>query len=102
SILENAGYEVLTAPDGVHAWQILQEQGADLLLSDVDMPGLSGFELTQTLRAVPRFADLPVVLMTSRGTDEDKTRGVEVGADAYLIKSGFSQTNLLETIAQLV
>jgi two-component system chemotaxis sensor kinase CheA len=102
SILEAAGYEVTVAADGTAAWQMLQDQGADLLVSDVDMPGMDGFALTEAVRGSKRFKDLPTILVTARETEEDKTRGIAVGADAYLLKSAFDQTNLLETIAQLL
>jgi two-component system chemotaxis sensor kinase CheA len=102
SILEGAGYEVVVAVDGANAWELLQERGADLLVSDVEMPRMDGFALTEAVRGSKRFADLPVVLVTARETDQDKARGIEAGADAYLVKSGFDQKNLLETIAQLL
>jgi two-component system chemotaxis sensor kinase CheA len=102
SILEAAGYEVTVAADGAAAWQVLQEHGADLLVSDIDMPRMDGFTLTETVRGSKRFHDLPVVLVTARATEEDRARGIAVGADAYLGKSAFDQKNLLETIAQLL
>lgn len=102
TILEAAGYAVETAADGARAWDLLREGGADLLLSDVDMPLMDGFTLTETVRNDPRFARLPVVLMTSRGSEQDRARGVAVGADAYLVKSGFNQSELLETLSQLL
>jgi two-component system chemotaxis sensor kinase CheA len=102
SILEAAGYEVTAAADGVAAWHLLQERGADLVVSDVEMPRMDGFELTEAVRASPRFRELPVVLVTSRESDDDRARGVAVRADAYLGKSAFDQRNLLETIAQLL
>jgi two-component system chemotaxis sensor kinase CheA len=102
SILEGAGYEVRVAPDGQAAWQMLQDYGADLLVSDVEMPNLDGFGLTATVRGSERFRDLPVVLVTARESEADKARGLKVGANAYLVKSGFDQGHLLETIAQLV
>ncbi len=102
SILEAAGYEVLTAVDGRAAWQALQEKDFDLVVSDVDMPQMDGFALTEAVRASPRLKELPVVLVTARENDQDRTRGVEAGADAYLVKSGFDQKNLLDTIAQLL
>jgi two-component system chemotaxis sensor kinase CheA len=102
SILEAAGYEVLTAADGLAAWQLLQERGTDLLVSDVEMPRMDGLTLTETVRASPRFAKLPVVLVTARASEQDRARGLQAGADAYLVKSGFDQRNLLEAIAQLL
>jgi two-component system chemotaxis sensor kinase CheA len=102
SILEAAGYEVATAADGQAAWQLLHERGADLLVSDVEMPRMDGFALTEAVRASARFRELPVVLVTARESEADKARGIEAGADAYLVKSAFDQKNLLETIAQLL
>ena len=102
SILEAAGYDVTAAADGAAAWQLLQERGTDLIVSDVDMPRMDGFALTEAVRGSTRFRELPVVLVTARESEADKTRGVAVGADAYLGKSAFDQKNLLETIAQLL
>jgi two-component system chemotaxis sensor kinase CheA len=101
-ILEAAGYEVTVAVDGQDAWQKLQADEFDLIVSDIEMPRLDGFELTRRLRGGSRFAGLPIVLVTGRETDEDKLRGIEAGASAYLVKSAFDQRNLLETIAQLL
>jgi two-component system chemotaxis sensor kinase CheA len=102
SILEAAGYEVAAAADGSAAWQLLHERGADLVVSDVEMPRMDGFALTQAIRESTRFHRLPVVLVTARETEQDKARGIQAGADAYLVKSAFDQKNLLETLAQLL
>jgi len=102
SILEAAGYDVTVAVDGEDGWRQLQERGADLLISDVDMPRMDGLALVETVRKSGRFPDLPIVLFTSRGSERDKARGVEVGANAYIVKGGFDQKDLLETIAQLL
>jgi two-component system chemotaxis sensor kinase CheA len=102
SLLEAAGYEVLACVDGAEAWERLQRTGADALVSDVEMPRMDGFALTEAVRASPRFSRLPVVLVTARERPEDKARGLEVGASAYLVKSAFDQTNLLETLRHLL
>jgi len=102
SILEAAGYEVATAVDGEDGWRVLNQRGADLLVTDVDMPRMDGFALCEAVRASPRFARLPVVLFSSRGDDGDKARGNEVGADAYIVKGTFDQKELLATVAQLL
>ncbi len=102
SILEAAGYDVIVAVDGQNAWQLLQERGADLLLSDVEMPRMDGLTLTQTVRSSSRFRDLPVILLTSRDSPEDRARGLDAGASAYLVKSTFDQTKLLQAIEQLL
>jgi two-component system, chemotaxis family, sensor kinase CheA len=102
SILEAAGYDVMAAPDGVAAWQMLQERGADLVVADVEMPRMDGCDLTATIRKSSRFRKLPVVLVTALDSAQHKARGMDAGADAYLVKSAFDQKLLLETIAQLV
>jgi two-component system, chemotaxis family, sensor kinase CheA len=102
SILECAGYDVRVAANGQVAWELLQSEGADLLVSDVEMPRLNGFELTANVRGSERFRDLPVVLVTSRDSDADKAKGLELGASAYLVKSAFDQDQLLRTVAQLL
>jgi two-component system chemotaxis sensor kinase CheA len=102
SILEAAGYEVLAAPDGAAAWRLLQERGADLIVSDVEMPRLDGFGLTAAVRGSKRFKDLPVVLVTARESEQDRARGAEVGADVYLGKSAFDQEGLLKVLGQLL
>jgi two-component system chemotaxis sensor kinase CheA len=102
SILEAAGYDVVVAVDGLSAWQLLQERGADLVLSDVEMPKMDGLLLTQTIRSSARFRDLPVILLTARDSQDDRSRGLEAGASAYLVKSAFDQSKLLQTIEQLL
>jgi two-component system, chemotaxis family, sensor kinase CheA len=102
SVLEAAGYEVETAPDGETAWSALLERGADLVVSDVEMPRLDGLALAARIRASDRFRRLPVILVTGRESEEDRRRGLEAGADAYLAKSAFDQRALLEAVAQLL
>lgn len=101
-ILADAGYDVATAPDGMAAWQLLQESGADLVITDVAMPRMDGFALIEAVRKSNRFRELPVVLVTSCETDEVKARGAASGANAYFLKSRFDPRALLETIAQLL
>ncbi len=102
SILEAAGFDVTAAVDGTDAWQRLQTSEFDILVSDVDMPGLDGFQLTEKIRACPDLRSLPVILVTSRDTEKDKARGVQVGADAYLVKSSFQQSGILDAVEQLL
>ncbi len=101
SILEGAGFEVTAVADGAEAWRVVQERGADLVVSDVQMPRMDGFELTAAIRASDRFRRLPVILVTSLDSESDRQRGVEAGADAYIVKSAFDQSQLLEVIGQL-
>jgi two-component system chemotaxis sensor kinase CheA len=103
NILEAAGYEVQLATDGQEALDAIVAGGVpDLIVSDVVMPRLDGFGLTQRIKEDAQMAGLPVILVTSLGLAEDKARGIEVGADAYITKSSFDQNNLLETIRQLI
>lgn len=106
NILEAAGYTVSLATDGVEALDILRRLtnngGCDLLLSDVDMPRMNGFDLTMHIRADTQLRHLPVVLVTSLDTPADRERGIAAGADAYIVKRLFDQRTLLDTIAQLV
>jgi two-component system chemotaxis sensor kinase CheA len=102
SILEAAGYDVTIAADGQEAWHLLLEMGADLVVSDVEMPRMDGFSLTETIRGSKRFRDLPVVLVTAMESEADKARGMAVGATAYRLKSAFDQKDLLATIEQIL
>jgi len=103
NILEAAGYKVLLATDGKEAQGVISSTGLpDLIVSDIKMPRMDGFELTRWLKEDEQTSDLPVILVTSLDSPEDKARGIQVGADAYIIKSGFDQNNLLETIEQLI
>jgi two-component system chemotaxis sensor kinase CheA len=102
NILEAAGYRVRIAVDGAEAWKLLKKGDVDLLVSDVLMPGVDGFELTARIRADKRLKDLPVILVTSLESGDHRERGIEVGADAYIVKSAFDQDRLLETIRRLM
>ena len=102
NIMEAAGYRVITAFDGMAAWRMLEETRIDLLVSDIEMPRMDGFALTEKVRADQRFTGLPVVLVTSLARREDREHGIACGADAYITKSDFSQNHLLETIERLL
>lgn len=102
NILEAAGYRAITAVDGIDALTQLAVNEIDLLVSDVDMPRMNGFELTARIRASREFPDLPVVLVTSLDAREDRERGIEVGANAYIVKSSFDQSNLVDVIKRLL
>jgi two-component system chemotaxis sensor kinase CheA len=103
NILEARGYSVELAVDGVEALSVITEAGMpDLIISDILMPRMDGFQLTRRLKGDERTAQVPVILVTSLGSLEDKTRGIEAGADAYIAKSSFDQNDLLEAIEQLI
>jgi chemotaxis protein histidine kinase CheA len=101
-ILESAGYDVVTAVDGLDGIARLRAEPADLVLSDVEMPGMDGFTLTRTIRRTRGWEQVPVVIMTSRGDASDRRAGLEAGASAYLLKSDFDQTELVDTVRRLV
>jgi two-component system chemotaxis sensor kinase CheA len=101
NILETAAYTVRTAVDGVDAINALKDQNFNIVVSDVEMPRMNGFDLTARIRADRKLRDLPVVLVTALESREDKERGVDVGANAYIVKSSFDQSNLLEVIGRL-
>jgi two-component system chemotaxis sensor kinase CheA len=102
NILEAAGYEITTAVDGIDAFTQLRTGEFDLVVSDVDMPRMNGFDLTAKIRSDKKLADLPVVLVTALESREDRERGIDVGANAYIVKSSFDQSNLLEVIRRLI
>jgi chemotaxis protein histidine kinase CheA len=101
-ILEGAGYQVETAVDGLDGASRLREDAADLVLSDVEMPGMDGFELTRTIRRTKGWENVPVVIMTSRGEDHARQAGLDAGASAYLLKNEFDQEQLVQTVRRLV
>ena len=101
-ILEGAGYDVVTAVDGSDGAARLTGDPVDLVLSDVEMPGMDGFTLTRTIRRTRGWENVPVVIMTSRGDEADKRAGLDAGANAYLLKSEFDQSQLVDTVRRLV
>jgi two-component system, chemotaxis family, sensor kinase CheA len=103
SILEAAGYRIVTARDGRDALAALdRDSQIALVVTDIEMPELDGIELTRAIRADATRSSLPVVIVTSRGSDDDRRRGIEAGADAYMAKTGFDQQTLLATVERLV
>jgi len=100
-ILESAGYDVKTAVDGIDAFTTLRAECFDLVVSDVEMPRMNGFDLTARIRADRTLAKIPVVLVTALESREDRERGIDVGANAYLVKSSLDQSNLLEALRRL-
>ncbi len=100
-ILESAGYRVKTAVDGLEAFTALRSEHFDVVVSDVEMPRLNGFDLTARIRADRALAETPVILVTALESREDRERGIDVGANAYLVKSDLDQSNLLEALRRL-
>ncbi len=102
NILDAAGYEIATAVDGVDAFTKLREGQFDLVVSDVDMPRMSGFGLVAKIRTDTKLAEMPVVLVTALESREDRERGIDAGANAYIVKSSFDQSNLLQVLQRLL
>ncbi|HEY1371458.1 MAG TPA: hybrid sensor histidine kinase/response regulator [Candidatus Binatia bacterium] len=102
NILEAAGFDVTTAVDGEDALIKLHEKTFDIVVTDVQMPRLDGFRLTERIKKDGRFKDLPVILVTALQTEADKRRGIEAGADAYLTKAVFDQKRFLEIVRRFV
>lgn len=102
NILESAGYTVRTAVDGLDAITLLRSEKFDLVISDVEMPRMNGFGLTTAIRGDRRLAEIPVILVTALAKREDRERGIDVGANAYLVKGDLDQSNLLETVQRFL
>jgi len=102
NILLMSGYDVTTATNGHEALQELKRGKYDIVISDVQMPGMDGIELARTIRSHTSYKHLPLILVTSLESQEDRQRGLNAGANAYIVKRGFDQAVLLKTIGQLV
>ena len=101
-VLEAHGYTVTLAEDGRDGLNKALGGEFDAVLTDVEMPSMDGFALTQALRGDERYRDIPIIIITSRQKEEDKRRGIEVGADAYIVKGDFEQSSLIETLRGLL
>lgn len=103
SIFEAAGYEVETANDGAQGFSKLKEGlQVDAVVTDVQMPNMTGFELTRAIKRDPDLLEIPVIIVTSLERDEEKAEGIDAGADAYITKSVFNQDTLLDTVERLI
>lgn len=102
NILESVGYDVTAAVDGWEAFEILQSHIFDLMVADIEMPRMNGFELTAKVRAMPNMKELPIIICTALGSKEDRKRGIELGANAYLDKSSFNKQTFLGIVKNLI
>jgi two-component system chemotaxis sensor kinase CheA len=102
SILERAGFDVRVATDGHHALSRLAEERSDLVLTDIEMPNMDGFALTEAIRAHPTLANIPVLILSSRSSDADRQRGLDAGADGYITKRSFDEASLLTAVNRLL
>lgn len=101
-VLEAWGYHVTLAEDGLDGLQKARAGDFDAILTDVEMPNMDGFTLTSLLRQEEKYRDTPIVIITSREKEEDKRRGIQVGADAYIVKGDFDQSSLVDTLRSLL
>ncbi len=99
SLLERLGYDVDEAVDGVDALEVIERARPDLVLTDLDMPIMDGFKLTERLRENPQTQEIPVIVISTRGSDADKRRAAEAGADGYIVKSSFRADEFNRTLA---
>ena len=101
-VLEAHGYQVTLAEDGVDGLAKARNGQYDAVLTDVEMPNMDGFTLTAALREEENYRDVPIIIITSRQKEEDQRRGIQVGADAYIVKGDFDQGRLIETLKSLL
>jgi len=102
NILESVGYSVVIARDGREALERAGQERFDLVITDVLMPRMDGFELTEKLKKDKLYKDTPIIIVTTRESDADKRRGLQAGAEAYILKSEFTSETLLDTIERLI
>ncbi|HUY74049.1 MAG TPA: response regulator [Candidatus Dormibacteraeota bacterium] len=102
SMLERAGYSVRTASDGVMALDMLTNDPADLVVTDLEMPNMDGFVLTRSIRANAHLANIPVLIVSSHASQEDHIGGLDAGADAFIVKASFDEAGLLSAVAGLL
>ena len=101
-VLEAHGYQVTLAEDGMDGLRKARLGEFNAVLTDVEMPHMDGFTLTERLRQEDKYRDTPIIIITSRGKEEDKRRGIQVGADAYIVKGDFDQSSLVDTLRNLL
>jgi two-component system chemotaxis sensor kinase CheA len=101
-ILSNKGYRVIIAKSGEEALEQIGANEFDLMVTDVEMPGIDGFELTKQVRQIEKVGSLPIIILSSLGSDDEKRRGINAGANAYVVKGEFDQDELLSTVESLI
>ena len=101
-MLSARGYEVDVAVDGMEAWNTVRANYYDLIVSDIDMPRMNGFELVENIKNDPNLRQLPVIIVSYKDREEDRIRGLEVGADYYLTKGSFKDETLINAVLDLI
>tara|TARA_R110002020_G_scaffold58985_2_gene161328 strand:- start:1330 stop:1704 length:375 start_codon:yes stop_codon:yes gene_type:complete len=100
-LMEQAGFEVVTAEDGEQALARVNDSQPDLLLLDISLPGISGFDVLERLRSEATTAQLPIIMLTAHGRDVEREKGMALGADDYITKP-FSTQSLVEKVKALL
>jgi CheY-like chemotaxis protein len=100
-LLEDAGFEVTGAADADEGLNYLGEGAFDCVVTDIEMPGMDGYQLTRHLRQIPQFAQLPIIVVSTRDRPEDRLQGLQAGADAYLTKQGLDAGELVDLVRRL-
>jgi two-component system sensor histidine kinase and response regulator WspE len=101
-LLGNRGYDVTVAVDGIDGWHAVRDGEFDLVITDVDMPRMTGIDLVKSVKRDPRLKSIPMMIVSYRDREEDKQRGLEAGADYYFTKSDFHDDALLRAVSDLI
>jgi two-component system sensor histidine kinase and response regulator WspE len=101
-LLSRLGYDVAVAVDGMDAWNQIRAGRFDMLVTDIDMPRMNGIELVRLVRSDPRFAHVPIAVVSYKDRDEDRRAGMDAGANAYLTKGSFQDQSFIATVTELV
>jgi two-component system sensor histidine kinase and response regulator WspE len=101
-LLRNHGYDVAVAVDGQQGWNMVRSEHFDLVISDVDMPRMNGLELVEAMRNDPALRTMPVIIVSYKEREQDRLRGLEVGANYYLTKSSFHDNTFLQAVTDLI
>ena len=102
SLLESVGYQIVQAVDGAQAMEVLSREPVDIVVTDLEMPNVDGLELTRRLKSHGTWRALPVVIVTTRGSEVDRRRGMEAGADGYVTKGDLVRQDLVDVVARLL
>jgi two-component system sensor histidine kinase and response regulator WspE len=101
-LLENKGYKVDVAVNGMDGWNAVRSGDYELVVTDIDMPRMNGFELTTQIRSFTKLKQLPVIIVSYKDREEDRIQGLEAGANYYLTKSSFHDSTLLKAVIDLI